>query len=63
MCHKNWACICVCVLVLTCMSQTEGPEAQVGGCVGDAAKTVLYGMDGLVDSYVPKVKLSERQSG
>jgi len=39
------------------MSQAEGPETQVGGRVGDAAQTVLYGVDGLVDSDVPKVKL------
>lgn len=39
------------------MSQAEGPEAQVGSCVGDASQTVLYGVDGLVNSYVTKVKL------
>ncbi len=49
--------VCVCMLLLTCMSQAEGPEAQVGGCVGDASQTVLYGVDGLVNSYVTKVKL------
>lgn len=49
--------VCVHVLLLTCMSQAEGPEAQVGGSVGDASQTVLYGVYGLVDSYVTKVKL------
>lgn len=49
--------VCVCMLLLTCMSQAEGPEAQIGSCVGDASQTVLYGVDGLVDSYVTKVKL------
>lgn len=50
-------CVCVCKSVLTCVGQAEGPEAQVGGRVGDAPKTVLYGVDGLVDSYVTKIKL------
>lgn len=39
-----------------CMGQAEGPQAQVGGCVGDAAQAVLYGVDGLVHRYVAKVK-------
>ena len=44
-------CVLVCMhALLTCMSQAEGPEAQVGSCVGDASQTVLYGVDGLVDS-------------
>lgn len=50
------------VLVLTCMGQTESPETQVGGSVGNATKTVFNGVDGLVDRYVPKVKLqTERE--
>ncbi|TNN49589.1 hypothetical protein EYF80_040207 [Liparis tanakae] len=40
-----------------CITMAEGPETQVRGRVGDAAQTVLYGVDGLVDSDVPKVKL------
>lgn len=44
-------------LKLTCMSQAEGPEAQVGSRVGDAPQTVLYGVDGLVNCYITKVKL------
>ena len=44
-------------VLLTCMSQAEGPEAQVGSCVGDASQTVLDGVDGLVNSYITKVKL------
>lgn len=51
-------CVFVCMhALLTCMSQAEGPEAQVGSCVGDTSQTVLYGVDGLVDSHVTKVKL------
>ena len=42
---------------LTGMCQTESPQAQVGSRVGDAAKAVLNGVDGLVQEHVPKVKL------
>lgn len=47
----------VCAVKLTCVGQAEGPEAQVGRCVGDASQTVLNGVDGLVNCYVTKVKL------
>lgn len=39
------------------MGQAQGPESQVGGSVGDATQTVLYGVDGLVNSHVSKIKL------
>lgn len=43
------------------MGQAEGPEAQVGRRVGDAAQAVLDGVDGLVHHGVPKVKLQREQ--
>ena len=39
------------------MSQTEGPEPQIGGSVGYTAQAELYGVDGLMHSHIPKVKL------
>lgn len=48
---------CLGVVILTGMCQTQSPEAQVGGCVGDAAQAVLYGVNRLVQEHVPKVKL------
>lgn len=39
------------------MSQTEGPQTQVRGSVGDAAQTVLYGVDGLMHESVGSIKL------
>lgn len=39
------------------MSKTEGPQTQVRGSVGDAAQTVLYGMDGLVHEHIGCIKL------
>lgn len=47
---------------LTCVGQAEGPESQVRSRVGDAAKTVLYGVDGLVDCYIAKVKLKQKKN-
>ena len=45
---------------LTCVGEAEGPEAEVGGGVGDAAQTVLDGVDGLVHGHIPEVKLEHR---
>ena len=45
---------------LTCVGEAEGPEAEVGGRVGDAAQAVLDGVDGLVHRHVPEVKLEHR---
>ena len=39
------------------MSQRESPEPEVGGSVGDGSQTVLNGVDGLMDEYLPKLKL------
>lgn len=39
------------------MSQAEGPQAEVRGCVGDAPQAVLYGVDSLVDGYIAEIKL------
>lgn len=39
------------------MCQTEGPETQVRGRVGDAAQAVLYGVDGLVHENIGSIKL------
>lgn len=39
------------------MRQTEGPESEIRGCVGDAAQTVLDRVDGLMHQYVCHVKL------
>lgn len=44
-------------LLLTCMSQTESPEPEIGGRVGDTAQTVLDGVNGLVHCHVSEVKL------
>lgn len=38
------------------MSQAEGPQAEVGGCIGDAAQAVLNSVYGLVNGHVSKVK-------
>ena len=43
--------------LLTGVGQTECPEPQVGGCVGDGSQTVLDGVDSLMDEYLPKLKL------
>lgn len=45
---------------LTCMSQAESPEPEVGGCIRNAPQTVLNGVDGLMDKHVSKVELKER---
>lgn len=55
--------VCTFERVPTCMSQTKSPETQVRGSVGDATKTVFNGVDGLVDSYIPKVKLRREREG
>lgn len=39
------------------MSETQGPESQVGSSVGDAAEAVLYGVNGLMHRHIRKVKL------
>lgn len=52
---------CLGVVILTGMCQTQSPEAQVGGCVGDAAQAVLYGVNRLVQEHIPKVKLKDVQ--
>ncbi len=49
---------CVSGLVsLTCVCQTESPESQVRGGVGDAAQAVLYGVDGLMHEHICHIKL------
>lgn len=45
------------LVCLTCMSQAEGPQPQIWCRVGDAAQTVLYGVDRLMNCHVRKVKL------
>lgn len=45
----------------TCMRQAEGPKPQVGRGVGDAAKAVLNGVDGLRHQDLPKVKLRDNR--
>ena len=42
------------------MRQAEGPEPEVGGCVGNAAQAVLNRVDGLMHKDVSKVELKER---
>lgn len=44
------------------MSQTEGPQPQVGGRVGDAAQAVLNGVDGLIHRHVSDVKLWDKNT-
>ena len=43
--------------VQTSMGQTERPQSEVGGGVGDAAEAVLDGVDGLVYKQLTEVKL------
>lgn len=43
------------------MRQAEGPKPQVGRGVGDAAKAVLNGVDGLRHQDLPKVKLRDNR--
>lgn len=45
---------------LTGMSQAEGPETQVGRGVGNAAQAELYGVNGLVQELISKIKLEEK---
>lgn len=45
---------------LTCMSQAEGPEPEVRGCVGNAAQAVLDRVDGLMHEDVSEIELEER---
>lgn len=42
------------------MGQAQGPEAQVGGRVGDAAQAELDGVDGLVHEHIGEDKLGGR---
>lgn len=44
-------------LILTSMSQTEGPQPQVWGSVWDTAQTVLYRVYRLMGEHLTKVKL------
>ncbi len=48
-------------IILTCMSQAEGPESQVGGSVGDGAKAVLNSVDRLMHKRLTKVKLRGKE--
>ncbi len=41
------------------MSQAESPETEVRCCVGDGTKTVLNGVDGLVNKHLTKLKLQD----
>lgn len=43
------------------MRQAECPEPQVGRSVGDAAKAVLDGVDGLRHQDLPEVKLRDNR--
>lgn len=45
----------------TCMCQAECPQPQVRRSVGDAAKAVLDGVDGLCHQDLPKVKLRDNR--
>lgn len=47
---------------LTGMSQAEGPETQVGRGVGNAAQAELYGVNGLVQELISKIKLEEKNN-
>ena len=42
------------------MRQTESPESEVRGCVGDAAQAVLYGVDGLMHEHLCSIKLMQK---
>lgn len=47
---------------LTGMSQAECPETQVWRSVGNAAQAELYGVNGLVQEHICKVKLQNSSS-
>ncbi len=49
-------CVCVCVRC-TSVSQTEGPESEVRGSVGDSTQTILDGVDSLMDEDLTELKL------
>lgn len=68
---REEVCLCVCAhhvsmmvymvyifvcVPLTCVCQTESPESEVRGSVGDAAQAVLYGVDGLMHEHVCNIK-------
>ncbi len=42
---------------LTGVSETQGPETQVGGRIGNAAQTVLYGVNCLMQEDISEIKL------
>ena len=44
------------------MGQAQGPETQVGGCVGDAAQAELNGVDCLVHEDLRRDKLHGKRS-
>lgn len=43
------------------MGQAQGPETQVGGCVGDAAQAELNSVDGLVHEDLRRDKLQGKR--
>lgn len=49
-------------MCLTSMSQTQGPQSQVGGSVGDAAQTVLDGVDHLMHEDLPCIELEQKKN-
>lgn len=44
------------------MSQTEGPQSEIGSCVGHTSKTILNGMNSLTNTYLTQVKLLEENT-
>lgn len=50
-------CFCVYNQTLTGVSETQGPETQIGGRVGNAAQAVLYGVNCLMQEDVSEMKL------
>lgn len=44
-------------MLLTGMCQAESPQAEVRRSVRDAAQTVLYSVDGLIEEQICKIKL------
>lgn len=50
-------CFCMYNQTLTGVSETQGPKTQVGSRVGNAAQTVLYGVNCLVQEDVSDIKL------
>ena len=53
---------CALAILLTSMSQTKGPQSQIGGSVGNTTQTILYSMNCLLCHCFSHVKLKSHNS-